>query len=219
MNARSHVFELSVEGRQIEEVVSSIFHSLLLHRTLGKFHYKQEGSYSIGTLGFVDEDCDFIDFTYVRVASDQLTGNVRKEVCQFRDSLQQAASSTESGQISLEFFQRKRARWPFQAECIPWEVWTVKLDIITLTNEHERQICRERVGEILGEKMLYVADIMNRHEYVPKMPTQSEVDLIFDTSYYDVQPYLHRVTHQINGPSSSSVSSTMRKFIKDTLAL
>ena len=57
----------------------------------------------------------------------------------------------------------------------------------------ERQICRERVGEILAEKVLYIADVMNRHEYVPKMPNQSEVDLIFDTSYLDVQPYLHRV--------------------------
>lgn len=39
-------------------------------------------------------------------------------------------------QISLEFFQRKRQRWLFQPECIPWEVWTVKLDVITLNNEH-----------------------------------------------------------------------------------
>lgn len=58
----------------------------------------------------------------------------------------------------------------------------------------ERQICRERVGEILTEKVLYIADIMNRHEYVPKIPNQTEVDLIFDTSYADVQPYLHRVS-------------------------
>lgn len=46
----------------------------------------------------------------------------------------------------------------------------------------------------MAEKILYIADIMNRHEYVPKMPNQTEVDLIFDTSYVDVQPYLHRVT-------------------------
>ncbi|KAL4230162.1 hypothetical protein ACF0H5_010547 [Mactra antiquata] len=219
MNARSHVFELSVEGRQIEEVVSTLFHSLLLHRSVGKFNYQHEGSYSVGTLGFVDEDCDFIDFTYVRVASELLSSNVKREVLTFRDALQQSASQEESGQISLEFFQKKRARWPFQPECIPWEVWTVKLDVITLSNEHERQICRERVGEMLSEKVLYIADIMNRHEYIPKTPNQSEVDLIFDTSYNDVQPYLHRITHQINGPSSSSVSTTMRKFIKDTLAL
>lgn len=218
MNARAHVFELSVEGRQVDEVVQSLFHSLILHRTLGKFHYKQEGSYSIGTLGFVDEDCDFIDFTYVRVASDVLFKNVRKEVSVFSESLL-GGTTAESGQISLEFYQRKRARWPFPAECIPWEVWTIKLDIITLSNEHQRQVCREQLGELLAEKSLYIADIMNRHEYVPKMPNQSELDLIFDTAYIDVQPYLHRISHQINGPSSSSVSTTMRKFLKDTLAL
>ena len=43
-----------------------------------------------------------------------------------------------SFQISLEFYQRKRARWPFPAECIPWEVWTIKLDIISLSNEHRK---------------------------------------------------------------------------------
>ena len=43
-------------------------------------------------------------------------------------------------QISLEFYQRKRARWPFPAECIPWEVWTIKLDIITLNNEHGKDV-------------------------------------------------------------------------------
>lgn len=218
MNARAHVFELSVEGRQVDEVVQSLFQSLILHRTLGKFHYKQEGSYSIGTLGFVDEDCDFIDFTYVRVASDVLYKNVRKEVTVFSESLL-GSTTAESGQISLEFHQRKKARWPFPAECIPWEVWTIKLDIISLSNEHQRQICREKLGELLAEKTLYIADIMNRHEYVPKMPNHSELDLIFDTTYIDVQPYLHKISHQINGPSSSSVSTTMRKFLKDTLAL
>lgn len=30
-----------------------------------QFQYKQEGSYSIGTIGLQDVDCDFVDFTYV----------------------------------------------------------------------------------------------------------------------------------------------------------
>lgn len=30
-------------------------------------------------------------------------------------------------------------------------------------------------------------------QYLPKIPAQSEVDLIFDTSYPDIQPYLFRV--------------------------
>lgn len=217
MNARSQVFELSAEGRQIEEVVTSLFHTLLFHRTLGKFHYKQEGSYSIGTVGMVDVDCDFVDFTYVRVASDELDRALKREVALFRDALR-SGEAGRSGQICLEFYQKKKARWPFPAECIPWEVWTVKIDVLTLANEHERQVCREKVGEMLGEKVMYIAETLNRHEYVPKMPNQSELDLVFDTTFSDVQPYLYKITHQTTGPSSSSVSTTMRKFIKDTLA-
>lgn len=44
-----------------------------------------------------------------------------------------------SGQISLEFFQKKKNRWPFQPERIPWEVWTVRLELIKLNNEHGKE--------------------------------------------------------------------------------
>ena len=47
---------------------------------------------------------------------------------------------------------------------------------------------------MLSEKIMYVADVMNRHEYTPKMPNQSELDLVFDVSFSDVQPYLHKVS-------------------------
>ncbi|XP_064634607.1 autophagy-related protein 101-like [Lineus longissimus] len=218
MNARSQIFELSVEGRQIEEVVLSLFHSLLLHRTLGKFHYKQEGSYSIGTVGVEEVDCDFVDFTYIRCSSDEVDRELKREVAVFRDALRNQ-DEDRCGQISLEFYQKKRARWPFPAECIPWEVWTVRLEVIQLANEHEKQICREKVGEILGEKICYIAEAMNRHEYVPKMPNQSELDLVFDVNFNDVQPYLHKISYSTTGPTSTSVGTTMRKFIKDTLAL
>ncbi|CAH1782809.1 unnamed protein product [Owenia fusiformis] len=218
MNARSQTFELSLEGRQIEEVVASIFHTLLFHRTLGKFHYRQEGSYSIGTVGVVDVDCDFIDATYVAVSSDELDRAVKKEIKAFRDALRND-DGNNTGQISLEFFQKKRGRWPFPSECIPWEVWTIKVDIITLANEHERQICRDKVSEILSEKILYIAQNMSKHEYVPKMPNKSEMDLVFDTSISDVQPYLHKISFHTTGPGQSTVGTTMRRFIKDTLAL
>lgn len=219
MNARSQVFELSVEGRQIEEVVASLFHTLLFHRTLGKFHFKQASSYSVGTIGMEDVDCDFVDLTYVRVASDDLDKALKREVAAFRDTLR-SGDTSNCGQISLEFYQKKPARWPFPAECIPWEVWTIKIEVITLANEHERQICREKVSEILNEKIMSIADLMNRHEYVPKMPNQAELDLVFDTTFEDVQPYLYKITHHTTGPSSSStVGNTMRKFIKETLAL
>jgi autophagy-related protein 101 len=218
MNARSHTFEITVEERQIEEVVATIFHTLLFHRTQGKYHYKQEGSYSIGSVGMIDVDCDFVDFTYVRAASDELDRLLKKEIALFRDELRSVEGSS-SGIISLEFFQKKRMRWPFSPESIPWEVWVLKIDIVTPPNEHERQLLREKVSETLAEKILYIAEVMSKHEYVPKLPSQSDLDLVFDVSFGEVQPYCFKISYQTTMSSSASVSTTVRKLIKDTLAI
>jgi len=52
---------------------------------------------------------------------------------------------------------------------------------------------REYLGELVGDKVVLIAEVMNRQQYVPKIPPETEVDLIFDTSYPDIQPYLFRV--------------------------
>uniref|UniRef100_A0A8C9NJT6 Autophagy-related protein 101 n=2 Tax=Serinus canaria TaxID=9135 RepID=A0A8C9NJT6_SERCA len=173
MNCRAEVLEVSVEGRQVEEAMLAVLHTVLLHRSTGKFHYKKEGTYSIGTVGTQDVDCDFIDFAYVRVSSEELDRALRKAVGEFKDALR-SSGSDGMGQISLEFYQKKKSRWPFSDECIPWELWTIKVNVVNLANEQERQICREKVGEKLCEKIINIVEVMNRHEYLPKMPTQSE---------------------------------------------
>lgn len=218
MNARSQIFELTMEGRQVDEAVASIFHTVLFHRSLGKFMYTGEASYSVSTIGYTDVDCDYIDFTYVCCTSNQLDRTLRREINQFSEQLRSSESSG-TGQISLEFFQKKKNRWPFTTESIPWEVWTIRLELINISNEDERQMCRERVGDLLTDKVLYIAEVMNRHDYVPKMPNHSEIDLIFDTSFSDVQPYLFKFKFNTTKQNTPSVSNTMKKLIKDTLSL
>jgi len=218
MNARTQLFELSMEGRQVDEAVASIFHSVLFHRSLGKFKYKQEGSYSVGTVGYQDVDCDFIDFTYVCCSSVHLDQTLKREISGFSEALR-STDSPGSGQISLEFFQRKKSRWPFQSECIPWEVWTVRLELIKLATEHERQICREKVGDLLTDKILYITEVMNRHDYIPKVPSQAELDMIFDTSYPDIQPYLFKLSFTTSSPSTNTMGNTMKKLIRETLSI
>lgn len=218
MNARSQVFELEMEGRQVDEAVASIFHTVLFHRSQGKFMYTGEQTYSVGTIGHTDVDCDFIDFTYVCCSSASLDRVLKREISHFSEQLRNN-DSCGTGQISLEFFQRKRNRWPFQAECIPWEVWTVRLELINLYTEDERQICREKVGDMLTDKILYITEVMNRHDYVPKMPNQAEIDLIFDTSHTDVQPYLFKFKFSTSDAAGNSVGHTMKKLIRETLSL
>lgn len=258
MNARSQSFELTAELRQTEEIVSAIFHTLLYHRSVGKFDYsrgerlRRGSSYSVGVVGAIDVDCDFIDYTHVRADSQELDSSLRREVSLFQDALRCSSLSsspsfpfassppglasspppansafgaaaaqdlTRSGQISLEFYQKKRTRWPFSMECIPWEIWTLKLNVVRLNSEQERQICRERLGDILGEKIWAICECMNRHgEYIPKMPNEEDLDLIFDTTFSDIQPYLYRITYQTSS-DSATVGTSVRKFFKETLAL
>lgn len=144
MNARSQNFEFSVEGSQISEVVSSMFHTILFHRCVGKvrkknfsslevrstfsfqYHTKGEESYSVGTLGFTDVDCNFIDFTYVsflvemktierkisfsfvqvQVTSQELQRNVADKITQFHNKLR-SSDGKQSGQVRRNFQQRK----------------------------------------------------------------------------------------------------------------
>ena len=75
----------------------------------------------MGTVGYEDVDCDTIDHTFIRTASTGLDTLLRREVAAFSEELKKS-SGVKSGQISLEFFQRKRTRWPFPPENIPWEV-------------------------------------------------------------------------------------------------
>ena len=84
----------------------------------------------------------FILYVQVRVSSDELDRHIKNEIVAFRDALR-SGDVNGSGQIALEFYQRKRPRWPFPAECIPWEVWTIKVDCISLANEHGMWIVRK----------------------------------------------------------------------------
>lgn len=217
MNARSQIFELTMEGRQVDEAIASIFHTVLFHRSLGKFEYNSEQQYSVGTVGFTDIDCDFIDFTYVMCTSPTLDQTIKREISNFSEQLRSSESSG-AGTISLEFFQKKKNRWPFQPESIPWEVWTLRLDLINLYNENQRRDYKENVGEMLADKILYITEVMNRHDYVPKMPNQTELDLIFDTSFPDVQPYLFKFKFT-TAPVVNTVGNTVKKIIKETLSL
>ncbi|CAB4056957.1 ATG101 [Lepeophtheirus salmonis] len=227
MNARSQVFEISVEARQVEEAVLSLFHTVLFHRTFGKFNYQEESSYYMGNIGYEDVDCDYIDHTYVRAQSPGLDRTLREEVAAFSNDLRQieygssgvANSNVRSGQVSLEFFQKRPTRWPFTSDSIPWEVWTIRTDLLHFNNEADRVRWQERVGEMLSDKVIYIAEVMNKHDFVPKMPTQGDIELVFDTSYVDVQPYLFKISYSTSGPNSPSVSTAVRRLFKDSLAI
>lgn len=181
---------------------------------------QDDSSYIIGTIGYEDVDCDYIGgYTYVRAQSPGLDRTLKEELAAFSNDLRRNSGTDRgTGQVSLEFYQRKK-RWLVQAEDIPWEVWTVRCELVHLGNEHERLRLQEKVGEMLSEKVLFISEEMNKHGFVPKMPSQADLELIFDTSYQDVQPYLFKISHATSMPTSPSMGTAVRRLIRDTLTL
>ena len=66
-------------------------------------------------------------------------------------------------------------------------------------------------------QVLFISEEMNKHGFVPKMPSQADLELIFDTSYQDVQPYLFKISHATSMPTSPSMGTAVRRLIRDTL--
>lgn len=225
MNANTHNIDVTVEQGQVEETVLSIFHTILLHRTTGKFCYRHEETYSVGTVGTVDVDCELLNFTYVRISSKALDAAIQKQVSNFAMQLSQTPGEYSSGVITLQFYQKKRNHWPFNDECVPWEIWNLQVTERHLMTENERTVARETACLRLGEKIMSIVEAVGRHDFTPKMPTQTNLPLVFDTTFTDVQPYLFQIYHSIGkanyerltGNKGNSVGLTVRRLFRDAV--
>lgn len=226
MNARLKEYNLNLDIRQVPDAITCIFHSLLLHRSTAKFHYKTETNFQLGSLGIKEVECELIDLCYVRVNSDELAMRVDEDVRAFHQEVERSSRGRNNGtiqtQISMEFFHRRRKQsWlPLVSEGdenVPWEKWNVNLTVYV--NPHEElSSLRETAAEAVSDIILSVCSCINKHQYMPKMPTQKEIADVFDEQFSDVQPYLFKIIRN-KGPSStnSGVAYTMKKLVKDTL--
>ena len=104
MNARNQVFNFVLDGRLIFDVVSSLFNTIVFNRSYGKFVYNSEKSFSVSNIGYMDVDCNFLDFTYIACSSKSLHNHIRAEVETFCD-LFRNDDTRNLGEISLEFYQ------------------------------------------------------------------------------------------------------------------
>lgn len=70
----------------------------------------------------------------MQINSNELAQRMNQEIQAFSEGLKQA----ECNKISLEFYTRKKRSWPlnFQSENIPWEIWTIKIELMQLSNEN-----------------------------------------------------------------------------------
>jgi hypothetical protein len=58
----------------------------------------------------------------------------------------------------------------------------------------ERNAYRTTLGMMVGDKIMYIAEVMSRDQFTPKNPNFSELDNVFSTDFTSVQPYLFKVS-------------------------
>jgi len=247
MNARNQQLQLTVECRQIRDVTLCAFHTILLHRSVGKFKYTSDVNYTLGSVGLEEIDCDQIDLTYVRVNSPELHTDLDIKVGDFAGAIQGVVNdgyflSGSSPQcspgreerlygierweslfpaiIKLEFYQRRKRQWPIPEDHVPWEIWELQLDIVRTLNNEDFYRMREFVGGKLSEMVLGVCELINKPQYLPKMPTRAELPYVFDDQFPGCNPYLYRVESDYGAKLAdpASKSSFVRKLFRDTLA-
>ncbi|CAD6192738.1 unnamed protein product [Caenorhabditis auriculariae] len=200
MNARQHELRLTVELRQVNDAVSCIFHSLLLHRTLAKFQFSTENNYTLGSLGLKEVDCDHIDLTYVRVNSEELAMRLDEDVRQFRS---ECCSVAERPNRPRFLFQKQRRQsfggWISGAateDSAIWEQWKLILDVFRVDSNDELRRMRHTVADSLGDLVLSICTKINQPLYIPKMPSKSLVNDVFETRFSDCQPFLFQIKRQ-----------------------
>ncbi|RCN25532.1 hypothetical protein ANCCAN_28755 [Ancylostoma caninum] len=122
-------------------------------------------------------------------------------------------------QISLEFFQRRPRPWPLPVEAVAWERWILFLDIFKANSYDDLARMRVSVAESVGEIVLQVCSSINRHQYLPKMPTKTELSNVFDSNLPDCQPYLFKVCRAPIRPESAPPTgfTGMRRYIRDLM--
>ena len=220
MNANSYNLEIEVERSQVEEAILSVFHTILFHRSTGKFDYKDDKTFAVGAIGMEDVDCDFIDFTYVRAASKKLDTTLKMHIERFRDQLQEnSKNGVAVGTITLEFYQKRQGKWPFAEDCVPWEIWNLEITERVLNSEHEKNLIKEKTSLKLVDKLMSIVEAVGKHEFVPKQPEMTKLALVYDTTFPDVQPYLFKMYHNFGSTFSqgtkNSVGVTVRRLFNE----
>lgn len=125
----------------------------------------------------------------IRCASPSFVDLINKEVKSFVDKLREDRSN-QRGQVTLEFYSKKKRGWSFVEDSFRWEFWTVRID--THNHQSHRLVHLE---EVLLEKVISIVQIVNSSRiYLPPMPTQQLLTTVFDTNFPDVQPYLFKVS-------------------------
>ncbi|CAH8597902.1 unnamed protein product [Schistosoma haematobium] len=221
MNCREYSFIFSVVEPEISDVVSALFHTILLHRTLPTLDFKGGAVSYNSYLGICDVDCKSLDLTYVCINSNQLIEKVATSVSAFVEAMHRDSCSSNNngevrGAINLEFVVHRKGVW-LGPEAATWERWIVNV-ILKTVSANEKEDHRRQISNQLRDELCNILEHFNSPSaYAPSLgSSQVETEHIIDFSMCGISPYRFSINYLSNScQSRSGVSVTMRRIFKD----
>lgn len=219
MSCAEHCFSFVVCGKEIEELVSAFFHTILFHRTLPALDFR-DGSVSYNSyLGTRDVDCEYLTLTYVCINSDQLISKISGPIQSFAEALLSDASSQRetTGSISLEFAVHRKGTWGLSSEPSVWERWIINLTLKPVEVESSAKQ-REQLSVQVCHHLLSILEIINccPPSHMPSLgSSQPDTEHIIEFSIPNISPYRFNITYNTSsGQQRTSVGSAARRFLK-----
>ncbi|CAL8097870.1 unnamed protein product [Calicophoron daubneyi] len=219
MSCRDFSFQYTVEGPEVEEIVSSIFHTVLFHRTLPTLDFKGGAVSYNSYLGTRDVDCENFELAYVCVNSEKLISRVANAVNTFANNLRAEAVSAGGearGTINLEFAIHRKGTWGLGSEPSVWERWTVAVCIKHIPPA-ERDHQRHPLEDQLRSDLLSILEQVNSpSSYMPSLgSSQAETEHIVEFSMPDISPYRFNINYATNSNQLRlGVGAAARRILK-----
>lgn len=218
MNPKDYMINLTIEEPELEEVLLSIFHTIILHRTFPTLSFRGGVVSYTSCIGTEDVDCKNFDVTYVRVTSKALHEKVSEPVLSFSkllsEELQTSPSGIAKGSISLAFVTNRKGSWVLGADSFPWERWTINIEL-QLPRKAESEEYRRKLSSQLQGELLYVLDCINTPEnYLPELgSSQADCESLIDFSMPEISPYRFKIAYNTGTrPTMSGKPLGVRRF-------
>ena len=195
MNAKTRSFHFKIECHNVFEIVSCLFHTILFLRSQGKFWHSGNG-YVESPLHFEDMDLSFLELTYVRSKSSDLKKCVDESIVKFIKELRKC-SEPKTGKISLEFYRLQRNSMPFTSRHVVWELWTIHVEVVEFKSVRTVLLNNILLLDQITDAILHIVENVNvDSSYVSTFSHCEEINLIYDLSFRDVQPFLFKISHE-----------------------
>ncbi|CAH8550177.1 unnamed protein product, partial [Heterobilharzia americana] len=172
---------------EVSDVVSALFHTILLHRTLPTLDFKGGAVSYNSYLGVRDVDCKNIDLTYVCINSSQLIEKVTNAVAAFIEACTV---------IAIQLIQMVIKGGWLGPEASVWERWIVNICLKTI-HPNEKEAHRRQLSSQLRDELCTILEHFNSPSvYTPSLgSSQAETEHIIDFSMSDISPYRFSISH------------------------